>query len=133
MRAAKVVVVTVSILSLFLVGSPARAETRTKADRTDDAPARIDITRARYSYGNDRVKVVARIPKLGRVGEASLSITRFEIFEAGYVVRIIKRAGKPAKVGLYFLITSTSTSATVTRSRVNGGTPRSDWSSRRTA
>ena len=85
-----------------LIALPAQAETKVKQDREGDAPAAIDVTRARYSHGETHVRVTARISALGRVGEAALSISRFEIFEAGYVVRIIKHRGKPARVGLFY-------------------------------
>ncbi len=71
MRATKFVVAMVSILSLSFVGTPAHAETKIRQDRADDPPTKIDITRARYSYGDDQVRVVARIPQLGRAGKAS--------------------------------------------------------------
>ena len=102
MHAVKSLAAVIAMLSLVLVGSPAVAETVVDKDSVDDAPAWIDITRARYTYNSDRAKVIARIPDLGRAGEAALSITRFEVFEAGYVVRIIKRRGERATVGLYF-------------------------------
>lgn len=102
MRATRVLVAAVTAMGLTLVGSPADAETKVRQDETGDAPAKIDVTRVRYSYGDDRVKAVARIPDLGRRGEAALSISRFEVFEAGYVVRIRKRLGKPARVSLLY-------------------------------
>ena len=85
-----------------LAASPAYAETKVKPDQAGDAPAAIDVTRARYTHGDGRVRVVARIPGLGGSGEAGLSISRFDIFEAGYVVRLDKRPGLPATVGLYY-------------------------------
>ena len=81
---------------------PAHAETRVKSDRLADAPDVIDISGVSYTHGNERVRVTAQIPHLGSAGEAALSISKFEIFEAGYVVRIVKQHGKPAKVGLFF-------------------------------
>jgi hypothetical protein len=78
------------------------AATTVKDDRTGDAPARIDATRARYTYGGGTVKVTARIPNLGNSGNAALSITRFDIFEAGYVVRIVKRQGQAPRVRLFY-------------------------------
>ncbi len=103
MRTPKLVVGAALIsLLLPLTGTPAHAATRVKQDRTGDAPARIDITRATYTYADGRVKVRARIPDLGRYGTAALSISRFEIFEAGYVVRIVKRVGQPARVALFY-------------------------------
>jgi hypothetical protein len=95
-------VIAVTSLGLAFIGSPADAETKVRQDGVDDAPAKIDITRVRYSYGDDRVRAVARIPDLGRKGVAALSISRFEIFEAGYVVRIRKRLGEPPRVSLLY-------------------------------
>ena len=42
------------------------------------------------------------MPDLGRAGRAELSISGFEIFEAGYVVRLVKRAGQPPRTRLFF-------------------------------
>ncbi|HXH79757.1 hypothetical protein [Nocardioides sp.] len=71
-------------------------------DETGDAPRGIDIDSARYSHANEEVAVVARVPDLQRMGSASLSISRFEIFEAGYIVRIIKTRGRPAQTALLY-------------------------------
>ena len=91
---------------VVLLGSfaalPAYAETKIKPDPAGDARASIDITRAKYTHADRHVKVLARIPALRRTGEAALSISRFEIFEAGYVVLLEKRPGQPAEVGLYY-------------------------------
>lgn len=81
---------------------PASAETVHRDDSRRDAPARIDVSRATYTHSQERVRVVARIPNLGRAGTAALSISRFEIFEAGYVVEIKKRAGEPPRTRLLF-------------------------------
>lgn len=95
--------VTVMVVAGACLAAPrAHAETKVKPDPSGDGPAAIDITRARYTHGDGRVKVFARVPALGRAGEATLSISRFEIFEAGYVVRLDKRPGEPAEVGLYY-------------------------------
>ena len=75
---------------------PAHAETRVKSDRLADVPDVIDISGVRYTHGNERIRVTAQIPHLGSAGEAALSISKFEIFEAGYVVSIVKQHGKPA-------------------------------------
>jgi len=80
----------------------AAAETVGRDDRRHDAPARIDVTHATYTHSQNRVRVVARVPRLGRTGTAALSISRFEIFEAGYVVQIKKRAGEPPRARLFF-------------------------------
>jgi hypothetical protein len=103
MRAVKTVSVAVTaLLCLTLLGTPAQAATVVKEDRANDAPARIDIRRVTYAYGDGQVKVRARIPQLGRAGKADLSITKFEIFEAGYVLRIAKWRGERARVRLYY-------------------------------
>lgn len=81
---------------------PAHAETKIKPDPAGDARASIDITRAKYTHANGRVKVLARIPALRRAGEAALSISRAELFQTGYVVLMKKRPGQPAEVGLYY-------------------------------
>lgn len=88
--------------SLVLSALPAHAETVTRRDRANDAAARVDVTRANYTYRPLRISAHARIPNLGRAGDASLSITRFEVFDAGYVLRITKRAGQPPRVRLFF-------------------------------
>lgn len=103
MRAAKILsVLLATLLGIPLLGSPAQAAIEVKRDRADDAPARIDIHSVAYEYGSGRVKVTASAPDLGRAGRADLSITRFEIFEAGYVLRIAKRRGNAARVRLYY-------------------------------
>ncbi len=100
-RAALTAALTVGVL--VLAGSaPAGAETVSRSDARGDAPARIDVTRATYTHSDDHVSVVARIPRLGRQGTAALSISRFEIFEAGYVVEVVKRAGQPARAKLLY-------------------------------
>jgi hypothetical protein len=96
------IAVVVASIALSLGVTPALAETKTRVDPADDAPAGIDITLARYSYENGRVSVMARVPHLARRGRADLSISRFEIFDAGYVLRLVKRAGKPPRTRLYF-------------------------------
>lgn len=93
-------------LSLALVGlvpSSAHAETVRRQDANGDAPARIDIRSVKYSHGPRRVRVVASIPDLRANGTASLSISRFSIFEAGYVLQIRKRPGSPPRTRLRFL------------------------------
>ena len=87
---------------LAAVVSPATAETVERADRRGDAPAGIDVVHATYSHTRDRVRVVARVPDLGRSGSATLSISRFEIFEAGYVLRIRARPSEPTRTRLLF-------------------------------
>lgn len=80
----------------------ASAETVRRDDPVRDAPAHIDVTRAVYTHSQSRVRVVARIPELGRSGTAALSISRFDIFEAGYVLQIKKRVGERPRTRLYF-------------------------------
>lgn len=92
----------VAVLLAVTAPSPAHAATVVRDDRSGDAPARIDITAARYSHGDGVVKVLARIPNLGRAGDASLSVSSFDIFEAGYVVRILKRAESRPRVSLLY-------------------------------
>jgi hypothetical protein len=82
--------------------SPATAETVERDDRRGDAPAGIDVVQATYSHTRHRVRVVARVPDLGPAGSATLSISRFEIFEAGYVLRIRARSGAPPRIRLLF-------------------------------
>ncbi|WP_243056262.1 hypothetical protein [Nocardioides sp. SR21] len=93
-----------ALLVAMLTGAlaPASAETVRRDDSRNDAPARIDVSRATYTHAQEQVRVVARIPNLGRGGTAALSISRFEIFEAGFVVEIKKRAGKPPRTRLFF-------------------------------
>jgi len=102
MRASITVATAVTALALTLTATPAGADTRTRQDPTGDAPAGIDVTRARYTYADGHVRVRATVPELGRRGRAELSISRFEIFEAGYVVRLVKRAGQPPRTRLFF-------------------------------
>jgi hypothetical protein len=102
MRPRVCVAAVVASIALTLGATPALADTKTRVDPVGDAPAGIDITLARYSYENGRVSVRARVPDLARRGRADLSISRFEIFDAGYVVRLVKRAGKPPRTRLYF-------------------------------
>lgn len=90
------------VASLLAVTPAATAETEVRKDRSGDAPAAIDIEEVDYVYGNGRVSVVASIPDLGRSGRADLTVTRFDTFEAGYVLRIVKRSGDPAKIRLYY-------------------------------
>ena len=93
-----------AVVVAMVVGGPAAAsaETVRRDDARNDAPARIDVSRATYTHSQNRVRVVARIPNLGRTGTAALSISKFEIFEAGYVVEIKKRAGEPPSTKLFF-------------------------------
>lgn len=82
------------------LAAPASAQTATREDPRGDAPRRIDITRVRYTHLSDRVRVAARIPDLGASGRAELLVSKFEVFEAGYVVRISKRSDRKPRVGL---------------------------------
>ena len=94
--------VVTATLAAVLTATPAQAEVRFRPDRTGDAPAAIDLVRARYAYGHGRVAVTARVPELGRAGSTTLSISRFEIFEAGYVLRMRKKVGHEPHVRLYY-------------------------------
>ena len=87
---------------LLGVSSAAHAEEVWRDDVRGDAPAAIDARGARYTHGENRVTVVAKLPKLGGVGQAALSISRFTIFEAGYVALITKQAGEKPRVRLTF-------------------------------
>ena len=97
-----IVLLAVSVLLVAGWPSPAGAEQVRRVDPRGDAPAAIDIWSARYQHREHRVRVVANIPDLGQRGRASLSISRFTIFEAGYVAIIKKRAGKDPQVRLTF-------------------------------
>ncbi|GAA3530035.1 hypothetical protein AFL01nite_00400 [Aeromicrobium flavum] len=94
-----------AIAGAALVGglaAPAAADSATRRDPSGDAPARIDITKVRYSHLSDRVRVSAKIPELGRSGTAELTVSQYEIFEAGYIVRIRKHRGEKARVALLY-------------------------------
>jgi len=91
-----------AVLLACSVAAPASAQTVTREDRVGDAPASIDITRVRYAHLSDRVRVAARIPQLGDAGTADFLISRFEIFEAGYVARIRKTKDREARVSLLY-------------------------------
>jgi hypothetical protein len=92
------------VLSVFLAlgSSPAYSQTVHRQDAKDDAPATIDVRGVDYSHAKRRVRVEARIPDLGNRGSAALSISKFTIFEAGYVLEIVKRAGKQPKLKFGF-------------------------------
>ena len=89
------------LVSPFLLSAPAHAATKVKDD-PDDAPARIDITKVRYTYGDGTVRVSGTVPELGDFGRGYLTISRYEVFEAGYVLRIIKKAGEEPRVRLLY-------------------------------
>jgi hypothetical protein len=101
---ARVKAAAAGVACLLVVGiaPAAAAEIVERRDASGDAPASIDITRATYKHSLRRVSAVARVPGLGQRGSADLAVSRFEIFEAGYVVRIRKRVGEPATVRLLF-------------------------------
>lgn len=90
------------LIGNLLLAPSAHAETERRLDARNDAPDVIDVWAARYTHGLRQVRVVATIPDLGRRGSAALSITRFTVFEAGYVVQIKKRPGRPARTKLYY-------------------------------
>ena len=94
--------VATSLLFLSVGPAPAHAEDVRRADAHGDAPTSIDITSVRYTHSKTRVSVVGTIPQLGQAGEASPSISRFSIFEAGYVVLVKKRPGEAPRVRLAY-------------------------------
>jgi hypothetical protein len=62
-------IATVLVAGLVALSSqPATGAVRVTYDRVGDAPSSIDVVRARYSYGDGQVRVLARIPNLGRSG-----------------------------------------------------------------
>ncbi|WP_370614319.1 hypothetical protein [Mumia sp. Pv 4-285] len=98
-----IAVVTVSCAAaLALSSAPASAEERSRTDRAGDAPARIDLTHVSYRHTEARVSARIRVPDLGRRGRASLAVSRFGIFEAGYVAVVRKKPGRPATTRLLF-------------------------------
>ena len=101
-RTTSTLVTVIAVLLGSLIAPPAGAATERRQDARNDAPDAIDISEATYTHGLRQVRVVATIPDLGRRGSAALSISRFTIFEAGYVVEIKKRRGHPARTELYF-------------------------------
>lgn len=88
--------------ALALTASPAGADTRARTDARRDAPASIDISRATYRHTGSRVSTTIRVPHLGKRGRASLAISRYGIFEAGYVAVVRKMPGQRAKARLFF-------------------------------
>jgi hypothetical protein len=82
---------TVLTAVLALLPASASAETVVRRDARNDAPAGIDITRVAYAYSARRVAATVRVPELARTGRMGLSISRFEVFEAGYVA-IVRRS-----------------------------------------
>lgn len=93
------------MINVLLLGGglvPAHAQEVRRNDAHGDAPARIDVWSAKYTHSEARVAVVAKIAALGQAGEASLSISRFTVFEAGYVVLIRKRVGHKPRVRLAY-------------------------------
>lgn len=90
------------LLGTLLPAPSAHADSERRRDARNDAPDVIDIWSATYTHSERRVSVEAVIPELGREGSASLSVTQYTTFEAGYVVQISKRADQRARVGLYY-------------------------------
>jgi hypothetical protein len=99
---AKIAAVTLGLVGPMLLAGPADGATKTRSDPEGDAPARVDVTEARYRYGDDRTAVVITVPELGDVGRVYLRISRYEIFEAGYVLRLRKKAGEEPRVRLLY-------------------------------
>ncbi len=91
------------IVALVALAPPAAAETKSRVDRTGDAPARIDMDEVDYSYGDRRVHATAAVPDLGRAGHADLTFTSLQQFRPGYVLRLVKAAGEPAQYALVLL------------------------------
>jgi hypothetical protein len=89
------------VLALCVSGTAA-GSTQTTKDPRGDAPSRIDITKVTYTYDASHVSVEARIPRLGATGDASLSISPLQVFEAGYVARAERKTGGVLAVGLYY-------------------------------
>jgi hypothetical protein len=102
MRVHELIGILAAATLVIAVAAPAAGETVERDDRQGDAPASIDVVHATYSHTHSRVRVVARLPHLGRGGAADLSISRFEVFELGYVLRITNRPGKPPRTQLLF-------------------------------
>jgi len=102
MRVRELIGIVATTALVVAVAAPARGETVERDDRRGDAPASIDVVHATYSHTHSRVRVVARLPHLGRGGVADLSISRFEVFELGYVLRITNRPGEPPRTQLLF-------------------------------
>ncbi len=102
-RMASALGMVIAVLLGSVIAAPAAiAETERRQDARNEAPSAIDISEVTYTHGLRQVRVVATIPDLGRRGSAALSISRFTIFEAGYVVEIKKRRGHPARTKLYY-------------------------------
>lgn len=99
---------TLSIAALLavvvtLLPASASAETVVRLDARNDSPAGVDITRVRYAYSVERVAAKVRVPELAPTGRMGLSISRFEVFEAGYVAVVRRRAdGTVSARLLYF-------------------------------
>ena len=77
---------------LVLLPATAVADSAARRDSRNDAPARIDVTRVLYQHRVHRVSTRVRIPELGRTGRVALAISRFDIFEAGYVASVRRRS-----------------------------------------
>ena len=89
--------------TLALVPGSASAATALRSDRRGDAPKSIDITRTTYRHAPARVSVKIRARALDGPGRAELAISKFTIFEAGYVARVKKKAnGRVSKRLFYF-------------------------------
>ena len=84
----------VPVLAAVLVVQPAIAvaDSAARPDSRNDAPARIDISRVQYQHRVHRVSTRVRIPDLGRTGRVALAISRFDVFEAGYVAIVRRRS-----------------------------------------
>lgn len=99
---AKIVAVVLGLMGPLFLAAPAEGASKTRSDPAEDAPARVDVTEARYSYGDNRTSVVITVPELGDAGRVYFRVSRYEIFEAGYVLRLRKQAGEEPRVRLLY-------------------------------
>lgn len=83
-----------SLLGLAVAGLPStvNADSVGRVDARNDAPAGIDITRVEYRHHAHRVSARVRVPDLARTGRVSLAISKFDVFEAGYVAVVRRRS-----------------------------------------
>lgn len=97
------IVTLVLAVLLAVLPATASADTTIRRDPRNDAPAGIDITRVRYSYTDNRVSTRVRVPELADSGRIGLSISRYSIFEAGYVAVVRRRSdGTTSRRLLYY-------------------------------
>lgn len=88
---------------LSVLPASAAADTATRRDPRGDAPAGIDIVRSHYRHAVRSVSARVYLPALSDTGSVSLAISRFDVFEAGYVAVVRRRAdGTVSRRLLYF-------------------------------